>query len=162
MKVNAIPVRRPRRRARVAIENMLVAVDFSDGSKAALHYAAQLAGAFDAAVTIVNVVEVNYGWLNFGADEFPVLDEQAREDRKCTLRSFVRECGSKPSWRYIARMGKPAEEIAEVAREVKADIIVIATRGLSGLKHAMIGSTAEEVVRMAPCPVWVVPVKGAL
>jgi hypothetical protein len=44
-----------------------------------------------------------YGWLNYGADEFPALDEQARENRKRTLQSFVREYGADPSWRYIAR-----------------------------------------------------------
>jgi len=162
MKVNAIPVAGRRHRARVTIENILVAVDFSDSSKAALRHATQLADAFDAAVTIVNVIEVNNGWLNYGGDPFPVLDEEARENRKRTLQRFARECGALRSWRYIARLGKPAEEIVEAAREVNADIVVIATRGLSGLKHAMIGSTTEEVVRMARCPVWVVPMKGAL
>ena len=162
MKTNAIADARPRKRARGAIKIILAAVDFSDGSKAALRYAAQLAGAFDASMTVVNVIEVNYGWLNYGADEFPVLDEQARENRKRTLQSFARECGADRSWRYLARLGKPAEEIAEAAREVNADIIVIATRGHTGFKHAMIGSTAKEVVRVAACPVWVVPAKGAL
>ena len=162
MKVDAIPVRRPRQRARVAIENILVAVDFSDGSKAALRYAARLASALDAAVTVVNVIEVNCGWLKYGADEFPALDEQARENRRRTLQSFARDSGGGGSWSYSARLGKPAEEIAEAARKVNADIIVIATRGLRGVKHAVIGSTAEEVVRIAPCPVWVVPVKGDL
>ena len=160
MKVNTI--QRPRPRERRAIENILVAVDFSDGSKTALRYAAQLAGAFNAAVTVVNVFEVNYGWLRYGTDEFRVLDEQTRENRKRTLQSFVRECGAGRTWRCCARLGKPAEEIAETAREVTADVIVIATRGHTGLKHATIGSTAEEVVRSAPCPVWVVPVKGVL
>lgn len=162
MKVNAIPVRRPRPRARVAIENILVAVDFSDGSKAALRYATQLAAALEAAVTVVNVIEVNNGWLKYGADEFRVLDEQARENQRRTLQSFARECGADRSWRYIASLGKPAEEIAEAAREVGADVILIATRGLTGVQHAVTGSTAEEVVRIAPCPVWIVPAKGVL
>jgi glycine betaine transporter len=160
MKVNAI--RRPRQRARVAIANILVAADFSDGSKAALRYAAQLAGALDTAVTVVNVIEVNYGWLKYGAHAFLVLDEQSRENRKRTLQSFARECGAGLGWRYIARLGNPAEEIAEAAREVGADVILIATRGLTGVQHAVIGSTAEQVARTAPCPVWIVPVKGAL
>src|SRR5687767_5082324 len=90
-----MPHLRARQRARAAIDNILVAVDFSDDSKAALRYAAQLARAFDAAVIVVNVIGVNYGWLKYGADEFPALDEQARENRKRTLQSFVRECGSR-------------------------------------------------------------------
>src|SRR5687767_8668711 len=101
MKANSIPMTRPRQRTRVAIDHILVAVDFSDGSKAALRYAAQLAGAMDTAVTVVNVIEVNYGWLKYGANSFPMLDEQARENRKCTLQSFARECGAGPAWRYI-------------------------------------------------------------
>jgi len=162
MKVNAIPVAKWRQRARVGIVNILVAVDFSDGSKAAVRYAAQLAAAFDAAVTVVNVVEINYGWMKYGANEFGLLDEQSRENRKRTLQSFARECGAGLWWRYIARLGNPAEEIAETAREVDSDVVLIATRGLTGVQHTVIGSTAEQVVRTAPCPVWVVPVKGAL
>lgn len=153
-----VPVRR--QGSPVAFENILVAVDFSDGSKAALRYAAQLALAFKARVTVATVIEVNDGLLNYGGKGFPVLDEQSRENRRRTLQSFARECGATGSWRYIARLGKPVNEIVEAAREVNADGIVIATRGLTGVKHAMIGSTAEHVVREAPCPVWIVPAKG--
>jgi nucleotide-binding universal stress UspA family protein len=162
MKTNTIALARPRDRVRVAIHNILVAIDFSDGSKAALRYAARLAAAFDAAVTVVNVIEVNCGLLEYGANDFPVLDEQSRENRRRSLQSFAAECDGDSSWRYIARLGKPAEEIAEAAREAGADIIFIATRGLTDVQHAVIGSTAEKVVRTAPCPVWVVPAKGAL
>ena len=154
------PAPERRQRAPLAFDNILVAVDFSDGSKAALRYAAQLSAPFKAKVTVVNVIEVNDGLLNLGARAFPVLDEQSRENRRRTLQSFALECGATRSWRYVARLGKPVAEIVAAAREVSADVIVIATRGLTGVKHTVIGSTAEQVVRVAPCPVWIVPAKG--
>ena len=54
------------------------------------------------------------------------------------------------------RIGKPHREIVAEAKEAGADLIVIATHGYTGLKHAFIGSTAERVVRHASCPVLVV------
>ncbi|MEI4884363.1 universal stress protein, partial [Klebsiella pneumoniae] len=54
------------------------------------------------------------------------------------------------------RTGLPAHEIVEAAKELDVDLIVIATHGHTGWKHFAIGSTAERVVRAAPCPVLVV------
>jgi nucleotide-binding universal stress UspA family protein len=51
-------------------------------------------------------------------------------------------------------VGKPAEEILRVAREEKADLIVMGTHGRTGLRHLLLGSVAEEVARHAPCPVF--------
>ena len=136
---------------------ILVAVDFSDGSRAALRYAAQLAEPFNAAVTVINVVEVNDGWLKIGANQFPVLDDQLRESTRLRLADFTRENGGGRSWQCLTRLGRPTEEIVRVAEELAVDAVVIATRGLTGLKHAVIGSTAEAVVRRAPCAVWIIP-----
>ena len=52
--------------------------------------------------------------------------------------------------------GRPFEEICRLAQEIDIDLIVIATRGNTGLKHLLLGSTAERVVRYSPCPVLVV------
>jgi len=54
------------------------------------------------------------------------------------------------------RTGKAFNEINQVASELKADLIVISTHGYTGLKHTLLGSTAERVVRHAPCAVLVV------
>ena len=56
--------------------------------------------------------------------------------------------------------GRPFEEICKLASEIGADLIVLPTRGYSGLKHVMLGSTAERVVRYASCPVMVLRGKG--
>jgi nucleotide-binding universal stress UspA family protein len=66
------------------------------------------------------------------------------------------EIGSSVAWKPIIRQGRPATEIVEAAREIEADLIVIATHGHTGLKHVLLGSVAENVVRHAPCPVLTV------
>ena len=58
--------------------------------------------------------------------------------------------------RIATRIGRAYDEIASTAREEKADLIAIATHGYTGLKHVLLGSTAERVVRHAPCAVLVV------
>jgi len=152
-----IPAKAKRETPTAPKNKILVAVDFSDGSRAALRYAAQLMEPFDAAVTVLNVVEVNDGWLKIGANEFPVLDEQLRQSTRLRLADFARENGGASSWQFVARLGNPVEEIVRAADELGVDVVVIATRGLTGLKQAVIGSTAEAVVRRAPCAVWIVP-----
>ena len=159
-RVKTMPAR-TRKTSNPPNHKLLVAVDFSDGSRAALRYAAQLASPFNAAVTVLNVVEVNNGWLKIGANEFPVLDEQLRESTRLRLADFTRENGGARSWQCLTRLGKPVEEIVRIAAELEVDVVLIATRGLTGLKHAAIGSTAEAVVRRAPCAVWIVPTRNA-
>ena len=74
------------------------------------------------------------------------------------LRSFIASVRNgkieRPHWKV--RAGIPSHEIVEVAKEMDVDLIVIATHGYTGWKHFCIGSTAERVVRAAPCPVLVV------
>ena len=57
----------------------------------------------------------------------------------------------------MVKFGKPFHEIAQVAKDKVIDLIIIATHGYTGLKHIQLGSTAEMVVRYAPCPVLVLP-----
>jgi nucleotide-binding universal stress UspA family protein len=58
--------------------------------------------------------------------------------------------------KVAVRTGTAFLEIAEAAKSLEADLIIIATHGYTGLKHLLLGSTAERVVRSAPCPVLVV------
>ena len=57
------------------------------------------------------------------------------------------------------RIGRSADEIINVAKEKDADLIIMSTHGYTGLKHAFLGSTTENVVRYAPCPVLTVRLK---
>jgi nucleotide-binding universal stress UspA family protein len=57
-------------------------------------------------------------------------------------------------------VGKPAEEILRVAREERVDLIVMGTHGRTGVRHLLLGSVAEAIVRYAPCPVCMVRIRG--
>ncbi|MEZ4220139.1 MAG: universal stress protein [Polyangiaceae bacterium] len=59
------------------------------------------------------------------------------------------------------RVGTPSTEVVELAAELDADLIVVGTEGTTGVERFLLGSTAENVVRKAGCPVWVVREKGA-
>ena len=71
------------------------------------------------------------------------LAESLRADHDCTITTHLKE-------------GRPFLETINTARETNADLIVMGTHGRTGLAHMLIGSTAEKVVRMAPCPVLTV------
>lgn len=142
-----------------ALKQLLVPVDFSDCSREALAYAEKLAGGFGAEVTILNVVPLNEGILRLGADQFGLLDQQLQENQRRKLIAFTQEIkGLKPS-QCLVRLGDPVREIVTMAEELSTTAIVISTHGLTGVKHALIGSVAEKVVRHARCPVWVVPAR---
>jgi nucleotide-binding universal stress UspA family protein len=75
---------------------------------------------------------------------------------RTALNDFVRDIGNSVKTQAIIRIGQPASEIVDVAQELQSDLIILSTRGRSGLAHVFLGSTAEKVVRHAPCPVLVV------
>ena len=138
-----------------SIRTILVPTDFSPPSLKALAYARTLATQFRAALHLVNVVDVQF--------EAPSLaplyatDEQIEEHLGRRLRTIAGEfAGPIRKGRCHARIGRAFDEICQVARRLHADLIVTATRGYSGLKHVLMGSTAERIVRHSPCPVLVV------
>lgn len=142
---------------RAMLNRILVPVDFSECSQHALRYAQKIAGAFGATLTVLNVIPLNEGLLRLGAEQMQVLDEQLRENQRRNLLGFVQDVATVDPFQCMVRLGHPVQQIIKAAAETGADAIIISTHGLTGLKHALIGSTAEHVVRHARCPVWVVP-----
>ena len=63
------------------------------------------------------------------------------------------DAGSGIKTQHIVRLGRAWQEVTEIAREQKSDLIILATHGYTGLKHVLLGSVAEKIVRHAPCPV---------
>jgi len=145
------------RRQHVSWTQLLVPVDFSDCSREALAYAEELAIRFGARITVLNVLPLNEGVLRLGAGNFQLLDEQLQENYQRKLIGFIRQFSSLKTAQCMVKLGNPVEEIVRAAKDLRAAAIVISTHGLTGVKHALIGSTAEKVVRHASCPVWVVP-----
>lgn len=139
-------------------KKILAPVDFSPASQNGLKHAARFAHEFGAELTLLYVLEPTPA-TNFvaipDAIPFPQTDISKAEKDLRSLAASVRHDGSeRPHWKI--RAGLPSHEIVEAAKEEDVDLIVIATHGYTGWKHFCIGSTAERVVRAAPCPVLVV------
>lgn len=138
------------------IDKILVALDFSPASMEALQYAISLARQFPATIHLAHVYPPDEAASIPGAAHLLLKSAQAIKHLNEELTGIHREhvepfC---PENCHI-RSGRPYQEILKLAREISADLIVIATRGHTGLKHLLLGSTAERVVRSALCPVLV-------
>lgn len=141
------------------IETLLVPVDFSVHSKAALRYAIGLARALGAKIHLLHCYGVDM--LQAFPYDPPYLanlpqdfDERVREAAERKLddyRAEVEQAGLVVEVHLSKSF--PSDAIMQTAEELEADMIVMGTRGLTGLKHVLLGSVAERTIRIAPCPV---------
>jgi nucleotide-binding universal stress UspA family protein len=140
------------------IKSILVPLDFSPPSKKALGYAVAVARQFKAKLTLLHVVEP-VATPDF-APSFPLVmeDDKLIAAAKTELGRVVKATRVPRGIveKILVRFGRSFHEIADAARTRKVDLIIISTHGYTGLKHAVLGSTTERVVRHAPCPVLVV------
>lgn len=141
------------------ISTILVPVDFSSGSAAAVDWAQAIAGAFGARIVLLSVIDISVSAIMGGPGGVMVppppesLLEQMRQEARTEMDAVVaRVPGAVP----IIREGTPRHEILKVAAEVGADLIVMGTHGRTGLAHLLFGSVAEHVVRHAQVPVFTV------
>jgi nucleotide-binding universal stress UspA family protein len=139
------------------IQKILVPTDFSQNSLPALAQAKEFAKCFEAEIVLIHVLESPVYpamTLGAGAASLPTIQEEIRQNVSTHLENLRKEefpDGIKA--RTILREGNPYGEIIAAAKEEGADLIVIATHGHTGIKHLMLGSTTEKVVRTAPCAV---------
>jgi nucleotide-binding universal stress UspA family protein len=143
------------------IKRILVATDFSRWARRAEDYACALACTWKASLTVLSVAEFMPG-LN---PDYPV-NQQYLADLLKTASSQLIDLKGRAERRGIAvttRMatGIPSEEVIAAARAEDSDLIVVGTRGKTGLAHVLLGSTAERVIRGAPCPVLTVRMEPA-
>ena len=133
------------------LKHILVPLDFSDCSKYALQYAASLARQFGAELQLLHVIEP-YPPI----PEMYPIDVETVQDSKAELDALRRGVGEGVRSTVRLCTGAPHAEITQAARELKSDLIVIATHGRKGITRMFLGSTTEKIVRQAPCPVLVV------
>ena len=130
----------------IDIKHILHPTDFSELARRALPYVLEFARKYDSRIDLLHVLELPFGAISMAEEAIANSERQLevlipREDRaNIEIVPFVVR-------------GKPSTEICRIARERETDLIVLATHGHSGLEHAVLGSTAERVVRKAPCPV---------
>jgi len=140
------------------VKSILVPLDFSPSSKKALDYAVEFARQFKAKLTLLHVVEP-VATPDF-ASSFPLVmeDDKLMAAAKNELERAVKSARIPRGVveKVLVRFGRSFHEIADAARTRKVNLIIISTHGYTGLKHALLGSTTERVVRHASCPVLVV------
>ena len=138
-------------------KTILVPIDFSEGSAAALEYATKLAGKLDAKIILLNVIGVELLGAEYGMPVAASTVELIFDTNQQALDKLVAANKDKVSFaRTLIETGDPRTTIEGVAKQTGADLIVMGTHGRRGLRRFLIGSVAESVVRTAPCPVLLV------
>jgi nucleotide-binding universal stress UspA family protein len=138
------------------LQRILAATDFSSTARAGVDWAIELALAHDASIDLVHALLVPSRATDFvpSPPDFTEALQEAASGRLNEITTMVREKGVEVSAEL--KLGVPSQVILETASQQDADLVVIGTRGLSGLRHLLLGSTAERVVQHAQCPVLTV------
>ena len=136
-------------------QTIVVTTDFSDNSAVAVRPAIEIARKFEARIVLIHALEGASGDPKVVAVELAGLASMAREQ----LQDFgAREIGDQVPWTAEVAFGPAYLAITDAALRHRADLIVVATHGRTGLRHLLLGSVAERVARIAVCPVLTVRV----
>lgn len=138
---------------------IVVATDFSGCAEEAWELARRIAAAPGSELVLTHVLTdvPLYGEGVFNIETARKVRDGARKWAEETLETWVDKARAEGLIaRAALRSGVPHEEIAALARDERADLIVIGTTGRGGINRALLGSVADRVVRLAPCPVLTV------
>ncbi|MGC2352605.1 MAG: universal stress protein [Candidatus Udaeobacter sp.] len=158
MKTETVATTSPAEHAAITVKKILVPTDFSPASRKAFSYALRFAEDMGSEITLLHVLEPETPLTLAGRPAASAFSEEEVADTEESLRALAdsAEATGVAGTRSIVRTGVATHEIVEAAKELDVDLIVIATHGFTGWKHFAIGSTAERVARVAPCPVLVI------
>lgn len=151
------PATKPARIPNPGIHHLLVPLDFSGKSRQALKYAVPLARHFQARISLLHVVEPVYLPAEAGgliANLAEDINEQRRDAAKHLAQMSASLVPAAVRGRNLVGIGSARELIVDAVRRQRIDLVVLSTKGRSGLARMVLGSTAEYVVRHAPCPVF--------
>jgi nucleotide-binding universal stress UspA family protein len=139
-------------------------IDFSDASRAAMEVAADLARRFGAELVLLHAYPIpGYTFPDGSVVASPKMMQDLADQAQKHLeewRGDAEKLLGAPRVTAEKAVGEPAAEILEVAKQARADLIVMGTHGRTGLEHALMGSIAERVVRRAHCPVLTIRPQG--
>ncbi|MAE94688.1 MAG: hypothetical protein CL910_08520 [Deltaproteobacteria bacterium] len=140
-----------------APDRILVGVDFSDHTGPALDAATTLAKETGASLHLLHALELRIPLVT--AYEVTIPDgiiEQAQAEAEVQLAALADGVDKAVPVSWSMRSAPPHQAIVEAAEDEGADLIVTGSRGMTGLKHALLGSVAERTLRASPCSVWTV------
>ena len=143
----------------MSFKEVVVPTDFSEHSMRAVDYAVEIAQKFDSNLHVVYIIEplLQVADVSWSSVDFEQLNKAHKESAEKQIAKVIEESvpeGVQASSEIL--FGKPFVEIVKYARDQNADLIVMATHGRGAISHILMGSTAEKVVRKAPCPVLTV------
>jgi nucleotide-binding universal stress UspA family protein len=145
----------------LSFKNILVAIDFGESSSEALEVALGLAKQYHSALTLIHTWEVPtyaYGAMDFSAmDMLTPVQQAAREQLEALIADVRKEL---PEAKAVLARGVAWQEILAAIERGKPDLVVMGTHGRRGIRHALLGSVAEKIVRCSPAPVLTVRAKS--
>jgi nucleotide-binding universal stress UspA family protein len=142
----------------IQVRKILCPIDFSQHAGRVVDWAAHLAEVHGSEIVLLHAYHLPVEFQQLEGAYLPAdFWDSVKEEAERSLKGYgdkLRESGL--SVREVVREGYPASVIEEEALQEGVDLIVVGSRGLSGLKHLLLGSIAERVVQKAPCPVLTV------
>ena len=146
-------------------KHILCPTDMKGRAKLALNKAVQIAHQFGAKITMLNVHpefmnREEREMLRVSVEKMEAKCRQIALESKAEMQAIIKKLHAEDiEVEYLLREGKPEKTIAEVAREIEADLIVICTDGRDNLKDFVTGTITENVINSLVCPVLVIPEK---
>ena len=140
-------------------EKILVPIDFSEHSNTALAHAKAIAESYEAGLQLLHVIEEPvHPALSLGGKSsiFDIVPDLKADCKKRIEKMMKETKGPEVKSEIFIIEGTASSDIIRFANETNSDLIVIATHGLTGIEHLLMGSVTEKVVRMASCPVFTV------
>ena len=139
------------------IHTILVPCDFSEHSERAFAWAVDIAEKHKAKLLLVHILSLLPQVLALPQDLLDAMEKKHTADAEQHLQASLAKCLSSKNIAVetAIRKGDPFREICGIAETQQPDLIVMGSRGRTGLAHVLMGSVAERIVRHAPCPVLV-------
>jgi len=140
------------------IKKILCPIDFSDISQSGFNYAVFMAHSHKAELTVLHVIDQLHGLGGYQvlALDLGEISQQMEKDASAKLSDLLSQVKENIKIEKAVRSGKASSQIIKMAKDIKADLIIMASHGRTGIPHVIMGSVAETVVRHAECPVLVV------
>lgn len=139
------------------MKRIIVPTDFSDNAKKALDLAVEVARRSDGELFIFNAYDLPYSQNVMTTSLLDIMKSNSEEGLQ-VLEDELKNSGVK--FKTEARMGNPIRSVKEIVRRENADLVVLGTKGASGIEEVLIGSNAASILHAVDCPVLAVPAKG--